>query len=212
MKITEKVLKLDCTKGAYAYAIIEDGVTLIDTCFPNKGKKILEELATHGIKPNEVKKILITHHDVDYIGNIAYLKEKCNSEIYISQTDLPCVLGTQKRDGIKKIIGLLMKVEIPENIKILTDKNIGKVEVIPTVGHTRGHVSFKYENIFFAGDLLSTKGGKIYPAPAAMTWNMKLLIDACRNLNLDGIDWICPAHGEPVKKNDLWEDFVRRCL
>ena len=73
MKITENVIKLNCTKGSYAYAVIGDkGVTLIDTSLPGRGNAILLELETYGINLLDIKKILLTHHDIDHIGNAAY--------------------------------------------------------------------------------------------------------------------------------------------
>ncbi len=211
MKITNNVIKLECTKGSYAYAIIDNGVTLIDTSMPGRGEKILEELVSHGIKAKDIKQILLTHHDIDHIGNTVFLSEKSGCDTLISKADLPYALGEKKRDGIKKVIGALMKANVPQNIKTLDGIDFGSIRVISTPGHTQGHVCFVFQNVLFAGDLINTKNGKITPAPSLMTLDSEMLLESCRGMRLDGVEWICLAHGEPVKA-EAWKLYDRDFL
>ncbi len=208
MILTENVIKLDCTKGSYAYAVINDGITLIDSSLPGRGESILNELKSHGYMPSDIKQIFITHHDIDHIGNVAYLMDKCNCDAYISETDLPYALGMKKRDGIKKVLGAFMKVHFPDTVKTLEPKMINGIEVVKAAGHTRGHTCFRYNDIFFAGDMLCSKDGKLALPPKIMTWDMKKNIESCKDLKLDGIQWICPAHGEPVMGVKSWDLFL----
>lgn len=208
MKITENVYMLDCTAFSHAYAVTgENGITLIDTCVLGKGAEILTELKTYGIDPSDIKRILITHHDIDHIGNAAFLQEQCGCEVMISKTDLPCVTGEQKRDGFKKVLGLFMKADVPKDIKAFTSERIDEISVIPTPGHTRGHCCLRFDNVLFAGDLISTKNGKVTLPPAIMTWKPKELCESCKKLDMNGVDFICPAHGDPVKA-DAWSVFL----
>jgi len=208
MKLTEKVIKLDCTNGSHAYAIIHDGITLIDSSLPGRGDAILNELKSYGYMPSDIKRILITHSDIDHIGNVGYLMDKCNCEVYIDKIELPYALGIKKRDGIKRILGIFMKVHFPDTVKTFETQLISGIEVIKAIGHTRGHTSFRFNDVFFAGDLLGTKDGKIALPPKIITWDLRKNMESCKDLNLDGIEWICPAHGEPVKKADSWKLFV----
>ncbi len=209
MKITEKVIKLDCTKGSYAYAVVEkDGVTLIDTSLPGKGEAILAELAQNGINSNKIKRILLTHHDIDHIGNAAFFQEKCGCEIYIHENDYPYVMDGKKREGIKKILGFMMKVQKPRTIKQIKGGKIGGFTAIPAHGHTRGHTVYRFDDVLFLGDLVASKAGKITKAPPIMNWNKVAAEQSIKALSVDGVEWLCMAHGEPVKSS-AWREFVK---
>ena len=211
MKITENVIKLNCTKGSYAYAVIGDkGVTLIDTSLPGRGNAILSELKTYRINLLDIKKILLTHHDIDHIGNAAYFQEKCDCEIFISGIDYEYVLGHKKRHGIKKVLGFAMKVNIPKSLKQISTDKISDFSVFPTPGHTPGHTCFQYNDVMFAGDLISSKNGNPIMSPSIMNWNKEQLIDSLHKLSVQGVRYLCPAHGEPIEVNNNWSDFIKK--
>ncbi len=212
MRLKDNVIKLDCTKGSYAYAMIHDGVTLVDSSIPGRGEAILSELKSYSIMPNDIKRILVTHHDIDHIGNVEYLMAKCKCEAYISEADLPYVLGMKKRHGIKKVLGMLMKASVPKTVKAFDTRTISGIEILPAAGHTNGHTCFRFNDVFFAGDLCSSKDGKLVLPPKIMTWDMKKNIDSCKALKLDGVKWICTAHGEPVNDNKAWNLFLQSLL
>ncbi|NLT58456.1 MAG: MBL fold metallo-hydrolase, partial [Clostridiales bacterium] len=59
MFVKDGIYKLECTKGAYAYAVKNaDGITLIDTHYPGHGEEILAELASVGL--DQIDRILLT--------------------------------------------------------------------------------------------------------------------------------------------------------
>jgi len=206
MKLTDEVIMLDCTKGSHVYTVKgADGVTLIDTSMPGKGEAILSELAANGIKPGDVKRILLTHHDVDHIGSAAFLQDKTGCEVYISADDYPYVMEGKKREGIKRLIGALMKPQTPKEVKKITGNTIGEFTVIPTPGHTPGHTAYRFRDVLFLGDLV--RGGKGRPAmsPGIMEWDKNVLVASVKALPTDGARWFCPGHGEPFQKA-AWDD------
>lgn len=213
MKITDQIIRLDCTRGASAYAImhqIHGEVTLIDTGYAGKGRAILAELQSHGVAPDQIRRILLTHSDMDHIGNVAYIQARTNCDVYISAADRPYALREKKPGGIKNIISALPRQPLSaEQLLLLPAGSIAGIEIIDTAGHTRGHVCFRYENILFAGDLITENKGRILETPAFFTWNRDLSIRSCLNLNLTGIAWICPAHGEPLPAQPAWATFIR---
>jgi len=209
MKITDEVLRLDCTKGSYAYAVTgADGVTLIDTGFPGRGAAILAELAAGGVRPGDVRRVLLTHHDVDHIGNLAFLQEKTGCDIYISAGDYPCVMENKGREGVKRFMGALMKPKKPRKATRLEGDGIGGFAVIPTPGHTKGHTAYRFRNVLFIGDLARNKGGKPGLHPALITWNREALLASVAALPAGGAEFFCPAHGEPFGAAE-WEAFAR---
>ncbi len=202
MYVTENVYKIEATKGAYAYAVkTQEGTVLIDTCFAGRGKKIMDELRREGL--NKISKILITHHDIDHIGNAAFIQNQCNCDVYISEIDLPYVLAKKKRPGIKKILGILMKAQIPQNLKVFQGNEMGGFKLFPTPGHTPGHTCLLFDNVLFAGDMVATKDNKIGPPPEMFTVDMEQNQKSVESLHELDFQWVCPAHGEPVRSSSV---------
>ena len=160
----------------------------------------------------DIRRIILTHGDADHIGNISYLSEKRNCNTFISSKDLPYAKGEKKAGGIKSILGIVIKPKLPKILDELPDGWLNDIEIIETPGHTPGHVCFKFENVLFAGDLVMSSNGKLFPSPAIVTWDKKKVLNSCKNINLNGIDFICPAHGEPVQSNSTWSQFEQKYL
>ena len=198
MLVTKDVYAINASRGSYVYALrLPDGVTLIDTSLPGRGPRIVDELEANGL--GDVVRILVTHHDVDHIGNATQLQKKFGCDVFISATDLPYAKGTKSREGVKRLIGVLMRVGRSATYSVLPDDEIDGIQIIPTPGHTPGHVCYLFNRALFAGDLLNTQNGVIRPSQPMMTWNKQLVDDSIRSLSALDFDRVCPAHGEPVE-------------
>ncbi len=103
-----------------------------------------------------------------------------------------------------------MRVKKPQNINIYSENDkICDVEVIKTPGHTPGHVALLFKDILFAGDLIRTSKGKVSNMRSSATWNQSLAKESIKKINKYDFKWICPAHGEPIKRNSSWEEFIK---
>ena len=163
-------------------------------------------LAALGLKPNDIAHILLTHHDVDHIGNAKVLQQTSGATLWAPQIDVPYIHGDRNRPGIKRIVQTLVKVDKPHVDKIYAaGQKIGSIEVIPTPGHTAGHVSLLYQDILFAGDLVMSAKGKLRPSPPLMTWNTSELKKSLKHVGTLSFEIVCPAHGLPVKGANLWD-------
>lgn len=208
MKITDHVYALDSTKGNYAYIIIGEEIILIDTGRPGQGKAILRELELMDIKPEDIKHILITHHDQDHIGNAALLQTETGAKLWASKEDIPYIYGEKKRPGIKRVYSWFIKVKTPEKIDAYVEnKKIQGIEIIKTPGHTPGHVSLLYKDILFAGDLVRSSNGQLHPMHSIMNWDGKILKESINKLEQFSFTWVCPAHGKPVKIDNQWKQL-----
>jgi glyoxylase-like metal-dependent hydrolase (beta-lactamase superfamily II) len=207
MQIEENVYALESTKGSYAYLINDKETILIDTGNPRKFKNILKEIESLNIKPKNINHILLTHHDVDHIGNAALLQEETGATLWAPKEDIPYILGDKSRPGIKKIAALLLRSKKPEKIKAYNDQKIGDIEIIQTPGHTPGHVSFLYKDIFFAGDLVRNSNG-LKKLPKMGNYNEKSINESILKMSKYSFKWVCPAHGEPFEVKDEWKQLV----
>lgn len=70
---------------ANPYLIVDaDGLTLIDTGMPGSHKKILKYITDLGHLPSDLKRIILTHSDLDHVGGLAALKKASGARIYAS--------------------------------------------------------------------------------------------------------------------------------
>ena len=208
MKIEENVYALESTKGSYSYLIDDKETILIDTGRPRKVKNILKEIESLNIKPKNIKHILLTHHDIDHIGNAALLQKETGATLWASKKDIPYILGNKSRPGIKKLATLLARVKKPEKIKSYDDQKIGDIEIISTPGHTPGHVSFIYKDILFAGDLVENSNGVLKKLAKMTNSDEKSLNESIHKMSKYSFKWVCPAHGEPLKITDEWKQLL----
>lgn len=58
-----------------------DGFTLIDAAMPRKADSILARLAEWGGQPGDLKRIVITHADVDHAGSAAELQARSGAAV-----------------------------------------------------------------------------------------------------------------------------------
>jgi hydroxyacylglutathione hydrolase len=63
------------------------GCVLIDTGFSNKRALLEKRLKNLGCLPGDLKLIILTHGDMDHVGNAAYLREKYGAKIAIHADD-----------------------------------------------------------------------------------------------------------------------------
>ena len=206
MKIEENVYALESTKGNYAYLIKDKETILIDTGVPGKGEDILKEIKSLDIKPENIKHILLTHHDVDHIGNAALLQKETGATLWASQEDIPYILGDKSRSGLKKIASLIMRAKKPEKLQAYNNHRINDLEIIQTPGHTPGHVCLLYKDVLFAGDLVRNSKGQLKPI-SLMTWDKTALNESINKISEYSFNWVCPAHGEPIKVKYEWQQL-----
>lgn len=211
MKINEYVYALESTRSAYAYIIKGEEIVLVDTGLPMTRKRILKELKSMDMDIKDIKHILLTHYDLDHIGNAAILQRLSGAKLWASKEDIPYITGSKDRPGFKKYFPYFIRVEKPDDLKAYNKElEIGdsKIEIIPTPGHTPGHVCLLFKDTLFVGDLVKNKDGKLMPYPSNWNWNTSVLKESIKNLNAYDFKWICPAHGKPIRRDDLWEKIT----
>lgn len=159
------------------YACIEpEGVTLIDTGLRSIDRidLIFNYLERFKRFPPDVKRILITHADIDHVGNLKGIWDETGAIVLAGpQAKALIAAGQQPTHMVQPIQWLsetLFKIEpLPaDHIRSLDQTNrslpiMGGIRVIPSPGHTAEHISFYHptSGVLFAGDALSTIGGKL---------------------------------------------------
>ncbi|MGB3617270.1 MAG: MBL fold metallo-hydrolase [Catalinimonas sp.] len=214
--IRENLYLVDGTEASHVYLLqLPNHTVLIDTCIPGKADTILEECATLGIAPEQITDIILTHHDVDHLGNAAALRERCGAKLWVSPLDAPYVRRERRWLGIRRAMEVTIPWKVPEVDALLTpgETLFGAVEVLATPGHTPGHISLLWEDVLIAGDLVGTIRSKkpedtVSLLPNFLTWNRAVLERSVRQVGKRDFTWVCPGHGVPARREDRWEALV----
>ena len=198
--------------SAHCYLIDSHELILIDTGMPRKTKKILSYITDvlHK-KPSDLKTILLTHCDIDHIGNARELHRITGATIAAHSLDADIIAGKKPRQTPRKTTELLFRIlRIILQVKpfpvdeILNDGNaIAGLTVLHLPGHTPGSIAFydPKRKVLFIGDTLGCKHGVIQGPPTSVTWDMnKVFMSLEKLLPLD-YTVMLSGHGEPVTKN-----------
>ena len=211
MEIQKNVYMLESSPQSHVFLVLDEENILIDTGFPGAGKRILQELKEMGVDPKSIRHILLTHHDVDHIGNVKLLCEITGAQVWASAEDIPYIAREKKRPGVKRLIGFLMRPGMPQSISpYAPEQYFGDLRVLPAPGHTPGHVIIIRRDILFAGDLFRTRNGIPEPMFKGMNWDNDMALRSIGLAELPESGWICPSHGQPIEVSDAVRIFFGR--
>ncbi len=78
--------------NCYLLATNDDGFILVDSGLSNSRKKLLLELEKAGCRPGNLRLIVLTHGDLDHVGNAAFLRQKFATKIAIHRLEAEAVI------------------------------------------------------------------------------------------------------------------------
>lgn len=200
---------------ANPYLIIDpDGLTLIDAGLPGSHKKILNYIAGIGRLPADLKRIVITHSDMDHIGGLYPLKKITGARTYASDIEAKAIASGKPSRPIKSdltmrrvlmsIVGLWMKPHPMQVDEILKDGQVlpvlGGLRVVETPGHTPGHISLFSPklSVLFPGDSMVSDDKGLQGSRPAVTWDRVKADESVRTQAALGAHIVCPGHGPVV--------------
>jgi len=193
----------------------EENLILIDTGLPEQLGKIAEEVSNAGVSIKDINKIILTHQDLDHIGNLASIIK--NTENYIEvlahidekpyiQGDkspikmMPEKLNAMSEEERNSRIDMFNKAKANVT-KTIEDGEIldycGGIDVIHTPGHTPGHACFylrRYKTLV-AGDAMNVMDGKLVGPNPTFTLDMKQAIESLKKLLNYDIKTVICYHG-----------------
>lgn len=166
-------------------AVSKEGLTLIDCGYPGQDKLLLGALRSKGYSVSELRRIVITHHDIDHIGGLPAILASAPEgvEVCAHKLERPHIEGEKPlakatpeaiaqldlfpephRSSIKRVLEHPPSApvnRILEHGEELTDE--GDLIVLDTPGHTAGHISLYHRpsRTLIAGDALTVTNGKL---------------------------------------------------
>lgn len=186
----------------------EEGFVLVDSGMPNKIDAVAY-LAQLGHKPDALQAILVTHADIDHIGNVEKTRQVSGATVYAGaeSAELLTTGNTSSHNFplMKAIIDRFMRYQpVPqEHITIVNDGDVlplmGGLRVLASPGHTSDHIAFHSmaQGIVFAGDALHTRRGKLQCSPWVISADFDLAQRSAIKLgDLAPAVFAC-GHGKP---------------
>ena len=195
----------------------EDGLTLIDCGMPKRAEFVWEALAQIGRQKQELKRILLTHADMDHTGSLAVLQAETGAKVYAGRETADLIQTGQSPKHMpwfaQLIIDRFMRYQtVAANvIEVFADGDVlpvlGGVQVLATPGHTMDHFSFysPTTGVLIAGDALNTRDGRLQRTPKAITADETAANrSAIRLLELAPAVFAC-GHGRPMQLDGMEE-------
>jgi len=221
MQIVPGLYSLGDTSGGYVRGfLIDDGkeLTLVDTLLDKAGTLVLNELQALGKKPQDVKRIILTHAHQSHLGGLAALKAETGARVYSHVWEADVIEGRKKVEVPKTTtlfpqrplqiyplqVAFVLRLRMPapchvdENLK--DGDHVGPLTVMHAPGHTPGSLAFCWpeKKALIAGDIVST-----WPE-LALGWP-QITLDNKQNRESVGklcdqvqAEVLCVGHGEPV--------------
>ena len=205
--VTPNLTQLTRLRFVNAFLVREDdGFTLVDTTV---GGGADELIAAARNAEADIRRIALTHGHGDHVGSLDALKEKLKDsvEVLMPQLDARIHAGEKVVDG--KPPGSWPTLKTTPDVRLTGGERIGSLEVIPTPGHTPGHVSFldTRDRTIIVGDTFTSIGGLAvsnhfylrFPLAAMATWDKAKDLDSARKLRELQPAMLVVGHGGPVR-------------
>jgi hydroxyacylglutathione hydrolase len=209
------------------YIIQGESAIMIDGGAPGKAKVFIEILDRIGIKPEDIKLLIMTHGHWDHIGSARDIKEITGAKIAMHRREKDWLEKSLKvlPPGVTlwgKIFGKIMAMFMPfvhipaTNVDVILEDEeffLGTYGIAGTVFYTPGHSSGSVSILLetgdaFVGDLaMNAFPLRLSPGLPIFAEDLRKVKDSWELLLARGARKIYPAHGSPFSA-----DIIRNCL
>ena len=211
-----------------------DSLVLIDAGVPGQLAEIEKAAEEAGGSIEDIKKVILTHQDIDHIGSMPALIQRLggNVEVYAHELDKPYIEGDKPMIKMNPERMKNMLSSMPEETrkqmeqlmanppKAKVDHTVSDGEVLPfaggltvifTPGHTPGHISLYHDDskTLITGDAIVAKDGKIVGLNEQATPDMETALKSLERFDNYDIDQAICYHGG-LCKGDINEQ-IKQC-
>jgi glyoxylase-like metal-dependent hydrolase (beta-lactamase superfamily II) len=194
----------------------EQGLTLIDTGMPGDAAKISKALLKQGWALHNVRRILITHVDMDHTGGLAELQRVTGANVACHVVEKAFMEQPWRRQPafyLRPLFALFtlfpaFRQQSVTPMELLVDGQElpeGFV-VVHTPGHTPGHIALlhKTKRLLVAGDALVNRRHRLRPNESPFTpdpYNARRSVWKLAKKYGDDFETIVFGHGPPILQN-----------
>lgn len=158
-----------------------DGFTLIDAATPGKADLIFDRLAEFGGRPTDLKRIFITHADLDHAGSAAAVQQRSGATVYASAATAALLAEGRSPKHMPRLVQFIVDRFVRYGavdraaIRSVADGDelsiLGQSRVLAAPGHTPDqHALYcPAAGVVFAADALNTRDNRLQLSPPRMT-------------------------------------------
>jgi len=195
-----------------------DNMTLVDAGLPGQGTAIKEIVKQLGLKMSNIRRLILTHQDIDHIGGAAEIVQETGAEVMAHADDVPYIQGEQqlikfnperietmlqslpeeRRDAARRLFSSPPRVRVDRTLKDGDElPQHGGLQIIHTPGHTPGHISLfvRSHGLLVSGDALRVEDNKLVGPAAGATPDMQTAVASVAKLQSLPIDRVICYHG-----------------
>jgi glyoxylase-like metal-dependent hydrolase (beta-lactamase superfamily II) len=198
-RIAPDLYRLSSGGTAAVHLVAASPLTLVDAGAPGRGPAIERELRSRGVTP---ARIVLTHGDPDHVGGSDHLRASFGLEVCASIAEQP-LLDRSGWPGLPVGRRLLMRAFFrgagPPHIDrwLGGSEDLGGLGVVPTPGHTPGHLAFEWRGWILAGDAF-VSGGRFRESPRIFTLDRGTARRSIEAVRAREPRWASTSHGRPA--------------
>jgi glyoxylase-like metal-dependent hydrolase (beta-lactamase superfamily II) len=201
-----------------------DTAILVDTGYPGQLPLVKEQIERAGISFDKLRKIIITHQDIDHMGSLPAILEALphQAEVLATEIEAPYIQGEKRLikltpESIESAMKAL-PAEVSEEWRTSFRKTLenpprarvdafiaygqelpycGGITVIGTPGHTPGHISLyhKASKTLIAADALVVENDQLLGPIPSYCHDYELALQSLRQFTQYDIETVICHHG-----------------
>lgn len=189
------------------------GPTLVDTGLPRQLDAINSALAEANLQVADLKRIILTHQDIDHVGSLHDLVQASGVRVLASATETPYIDGADtprflrpeilaQRPQLRPLAETFRFTAVDEQLDDGAQLDLaGGVWVIATPGHTPGHISLylKATKTLITGDALTASDGQLQGPNQGATPDWAQAVQSVQKLATLDVQTIVCYHGGVVQ-------------
>lgn len=162
---------------------------LVDAGSPGDVGLIMSYIKSLGLKPEDVKYVLVTHAHWDHVGGLSKIKELTKAKVVAHSDEAPYVeVGGEGFDGVNV------------DVKLAGGELIAGLTAIHAPGHTPGNTCFLdgVRGVLFAGDLIYEEDGELHEMHHKYSRDPEGNRESIIKLMSYEFKHVLPSHGRPI--------------